>query len=114
VALRLHVSLAPELAAKVPAGAVLFLFAKAESGPPMPLAVQRLPGQALPADLRLDDSMAMAPALRLSAFERYVVTARLSAGGGAQARSGDLEGSLHAARGDAGKPLELRIDHVVP
>jgi cytochrome c-type biogenesis protein CcmH len=114
VALKLHISLAPEVAAKVPSGAVLFLFAKAESGPPMPLAVQRLPGQALPADLTLDDSMAMAPALRLSAFDRYVVTARLSAAGGAMAQSGDLEGSLHAAKTDSGKPLELRIDHVVP
>lgn len=114
VSLKLHLSLAPELAKQVPPGAVLFLYAKAESGPPMPLAVQRLPGQALPADLTLDDSMAMAPALRLSAFERYVVTARLSAGGGAQAQSGDLEGTLHAARSDSGKPLELRIDHVVP
>lgn len=113
-ALQLHVSLSPEVAGKVPPGAVLFVFAKAESGPPMPLAVQRLPGQTLPADLRLDDSMAMAPALRLSAFDRYVVTARLSAGGGAQARSGDLEGTLHAAKADAGKPLQLRIDHVVP
>lgn len=114
VRLKLHLSLAPELAGKVPPGPVLFLYAKAESGPPMPLAVQRLPGQTLPVDLSLDDSMAMAPALRLSAFERYIVTARLSAGGGAQAQSGDLEGSLHAARADSGKVLDLRIDHVVP
>ncbi|HZR38386.1 MAG TPA: c-type cytochrome biogenesis protein CcmI [Nevskia sp.] len=112
--LRLHVSLAPDVAAKVPPGAVLFVFAKAEAGPPMPLAVQRLPGQALPADLSLDDSMAMAPTLRLSAFDRYTVTARLSAAGAAQASSGDLEGTLHAARSDAGKVLQLRIDHVVP
>ncbi len=112
--LQLHVSLAPEVAGKVPPGAVLFVFAKAESGPPMPLAVQRLPGQTLPADLRLDDSMAMAPTLRLSAFDRYVVTARLSAGGGAQAGSGDVEGTLHAAKSDAGKVLQLKIDRVVP
>ncbi|WP_029922853.1 c-type cytochrome biogenesis protein CcmI [Nevskia soli] len=113
-ALMFHVSLAPEVAAKVPPGAVLFVFAKAEQGPPMPLAVQRLPGQTLPADIKLDDSMAMAPALRLSAFDRYIVTARLSGGGGAQAQSGDLEGILHVQRAQAGQPLDLRIDHVVP
>ncbi|MDR3416791.1 MAG: c-type cytochrome biogenesis protein CcmI [Nevskia sp.] len=112
--LDLHVSLAPDLAAKVPPNAVLFVFAKAESGPPMPLAVQRLPGQTLPADIKLDDTMAMAPALRLSAFERYVVTARLSGAGGAQAQSGDLEGSLHVARAESGKPLQLRIDRAIP
>jgi cytochrome c-type biogenesis protein CcmH len=69
---------------------VLFVFANAEQGPPMPLAVQRLPGQTLPAEIHLDDSMAMARALRLSAFNRYIVTVRLSGGGGAQAQSGDL------------------------
>ena len=114
VSLTLHVSLAKEVAGKVPPGAVLFVFAKAETGPPMPLAVQRLPGQALPADIRLDDSMAMAPGMRLSSFERYVVTARLSAGGGAQASSGDLEGTLHAVKGDSGKTLQLSIDRVIP
>ena len=113
-ALKLHVSLAPDVAGKIPPGAVLFVFAKAEQGPPMPLAVQRLPGQTLPADIKLDDSMAMAPSLRLSTFDRYIVTARLSGGGGAQAQSGDLEGILHVQRSQAGKPLELLIDHVVP
>lgn len=113
-ALNLHVTLGPDVAGKIPPGAVLFVFAKAEQGPPMPLAVQRLPGQTLPADIKLDDSMAMAPSLRLSAFDRYIVTARLSGGGGAQAQSGDLEGILHVQRSQAGKPLELRIDHVVP
>lgn len=112
--LDLRVSLAPELASKVPAGAVLFVFAKAEQGPPMPLAVQRLPGQQLPAQIRLDDSMAMAPSLTLSSFDRYVVTARLSGGGGAQAQSGDLEGSAHVARADAGKPVQLKIDRIIP
>ncbi len=114
-ALNLHVTLAPDVAGKIPPGAVLFVFAKAEQGPPMPLAVQRLPGQTLPADIKLDDSMAMAPSLRLSAFDRYIVTARLSGGGGAQAQTGDLEGILHVQRDQAGKKaLELRIDHVVP
>ena len=112
--LDLHVTLAPELAGKIPPGAVLFVFAKAEQGPPMPLAVQRLPGQLPPLEVKLDDSMAMAPSLRLSAFDRYIVTARLSGGGGAQSQSGDLEGSLHVARDQAGKPLELRIDKIVP
>jgi len=112
--LDLHVTLAPELAGKIPPGAVLFVFAKAEQGPPMPLAVQRLPGQLPPLEVKLDDSMAMAPSLKLSAFDRYIVTARLSGGGGAQSQSGDLEGSLHVARDQAGKPLELRIDKVVP
>lgn len=113
--LAVEVTLAPELAARVPPGATLFVFAKAESGPQMPLAVQRLPGAKLPLSVTLDDSMAMAPQLRLSQFERYALTARLSAAGGAQAQSGDLEGRISASRADAGgAKLSLRIDHVVP
>ena len=113
--LRVAVSLAPELASRVPAGATLFVFAKAESGPQIPLAVQRLPAAKLPVDVTLDDSMAMAPTLRLSQFERYIVTARLSAGGGALAQSGDLEGRIAASHAQAGgAALELRIDHRVP
>lgn len=113
--LAVEVTLAPELASRVPAGATLFVFAKAESGPQMPLAVQRLPGAKLPLSLTLDDSMAMAPQLRLSQFERYAVTARLSASGGVQAQPGDLEGRISASRADAGgATLQLRIDHVVP
>lgn len=113
--LRVSVTLAPELAAKVPAGATLFVFAKAESGPQMPLAVQRLPNAKLPLEVTLDDSMAMAPALRMSQFERYTITARLSATGGAQAQPGDLEGRVAATRAEAGgKALELRIDRLVP
>jgi cytochrome c-type biogenesis protein CcmH len=113
--LKINVSLAPELASKVPAGATLFVFAKAETGPQIPLAVQRLSGAKLPLELTLDDSMAMAPQLRMSQFERYVITARLSASGGAQAQSGDLEGRISAARAQAGgAALPLTIDHLVP
>ena len=53
LSLSISVELDPALAAQVPAGAVLFVFAKAASGPPMPLAVQRLPGARLPLTVRL-------------------------------------------------------------
>jgi cytochrome c-type biogenesis protein CcmH len=112
--LRLHVSVAPALSAKVPAGSVVYVFAKAVQGPPMPLAVLRVPAAQLPADVLLDDTMAMAPQLRLSQFDRYTVTARISRSGGAQAQSGDLEGSLAAVRDAGTAALNLSIDHVVP
>jgi cytochrome c-type biogenesis protein CcmH len=113
-ALDLHISLAAGLAAQAAPDAVLFVFAKAAAGPPMPLAVQRLPGAHLPLQVRLDDSMAMAPSLSLSQFDRYVVTARLSRSGGAQAQSGDLEGSVEVARAQSGAPVSLQIDRAVP
>lgn len=112
--LLIKVRLADSLRAQIKPGMTLLVFAKAESGPPMPLAVQRIASPLLPLSVTLDDSQAMLPAMKLSAFERWVVTARLTSSGGAQALSGDLEGSQPVARVDAGTPLELVIDRQLP
>lgn len=112
VRLTIAVSLAPELAAQVPPNAVLFVFAKAANGPPLPLAVQRLPSATLPLTVVLDESMAMAPGMSLSKFDAYTVTARLSASGTVQAEPGDLEGEVAVRRADAEQPLAVTIDKV--
>lgn len=115
VSLKVQVSLAPALAGKVPAGATLFVFAKAASGPPMPLAVQKLADARLPLEVTLDESMAMAPGMSLSKFEQYVITARYSAAGSVQAQPGDLEGRVEASRAQSGgAPLNVVIDRVLP
>jgi cytochrome c-type biogenesis protein CcmH len=112
--LQVKVALSAELAAKAPPGSMLFVFAKAEQGPPMPLAVQRLPGAKLPLEVVLDDSMAMMPQLKLSQFDRWTVTARITAGGGVKAESGDWEGSRSVSRVESAQPIALTIDRVVP
>lgn len=113
--LRLAVRLSSALAAQVPADATLFVFAKAASGPPMPLAVYRGKASELPREVRLDDSMAMMPTMKLSSFEQWIVTARVSRVGQPQAVSGDVQGSLAVARKDLGEAaLELVLDQVVP
>lgn len=115
VSLKVRVSLAPALAGKVPAGATLFVFAKAASGPPMPLAVQKLADAKLPLDVTLDESMAMAPGMSLSKFDQYVITARYSAAGSVQAQPGDLEGRIEATRAQSGgAPLSVVIERVLP
>lgn len=113
--LRLAVSVAPALLDQVPADATLYVFAKAESGPPMPLAVFRGPARDLPREVRLDDSMAMTPSAKMSQFDRWTVTARVTRSGQPQAASGDLEGTLTVERGDVGtSALALVIGQVVP
>lgn len=115
VRLRLAVSLKPELRAQLPADATLFVFARAAEGPPMPLAVYRGKASELPREISLDDSMSMTPALKLSQFPRWLVTARISASGQAQAQSGDIQGSLTVERARAGgAALGLVLDQVVP
>jgi cytochrome c-type biogenesis protein CcmH len=87
-----RVSLAPALAAQTAPGDTVFIFARAASGPPMPLAVLRKRVRDLPVDFALDDSMAMAPSLKLSGVAEVVVGARVSRSGNATPQAGDLQG----------------------
>ena len=108
-----RVSLAPELAEKARPDDTVFIFARAVNGPRMPLAALRTTVAELPLEFSLDDSMAMAPMARLSNFEQVTVVARISAHGGAQAASGDLEGESPTIRPGA-KGVEIRIQRVLP
>ncbi len=87
------VSVAADLAKLRPAGATLFVFAKAVNGPPMPLAVARLDAAQLPIEVTLDNSMAMAPGMDLSSAKQVQIFARITASGQVRGEPGDLEGS---------------------
>jgi cytochrome c-type biogenesis protein CcmH len=91
----------------------VFIFARAANGPRMPLAVIRRKVKDLPTDFRLDDSMAMNPDLKLSAFARVVVAARVSRSGSATAQSGDLLGESAPVAPGAGR-VSVVIDKVTP
>jgi cytochrome c-type biogenesis protein CcmH len=108
------VSLAPALAGRMPPDTTVFVFARAASGPPMPLAVQRLTLADLPASMRLDDSMAMMPQMRLSAFPQVMVGARVSPGGQAIPQSGDLEGETGPVSSTGAGAVSVTIDRVHP
>lgn len=85
------VAISPELASRVEANDVLFVFARADAGPPMPLAIQRLSAAQLPVELKLDESMGMVAGMSMANFERVVIGARVSKSGNAQGQPGDLE-----------------------
>lgn len=86
------VKLAPALADKVAPADTVFIFARAAEGPRMPLAIMRKAARELPATFKLDDSMAMAPDMKVSNFTRLVVGARISKSSNATPRPGDLQG----------------------
>ena len=92
-ALRGTVTLSPKVKDKASPEDAVFVFARAAEGPPMPLAVARVRVRDLPYRFSLDDSMAMTPQLKLSAFPKVVVTARISKTGNATAQPGDLQGA---------------------
>ncbi len=96
---RLQVSVSVADGLRLNPGDTVFVFARAVQGPPMPLAVARFAASELPRQVELNDSMAMAPGLKLSSFERVSVTARVSRGGAVAAQPGDLEGG--------GEPIDL-------
>ena len=106
------VKLAQGLASQVEPGDTLFVFARPVSGPPMPVAIQRVAASQLPYRFRLDDSQAMTAGSRLSQQSEVVVGARISKSGNALPQPGDLEGAS-APVTPGTKGLEIAIDRVV-
>ncbi len=86
------VSLDPRLATLAAPTDTLFIFARAAQGPRVPLAIRRAQVKDLPLAFSLDDSMAMAPEMKLSRFRQVIVGARISKSGNAMPATGDLEG----------------------
>lgn len=76
---------------KVDPASQVFIFAKAVSGPPMPLAVQRLSVAGLPTLVKLDESMAMMKGMGLANFDQVQVVARISSSGIANVSPDDYE-----------------------
>lgn len=109
--IKVEVRLADELAGKVEAGDAVFVFARATSGPAMPLAVKRLSVSDLPATVSLSDADAMTPQLRLSNFEQVRLFARISRDG--DATRGEWQGSSEAIETGAADAARLTIDQPV-
>ncbi|HEX4780280.1 MAG TPA: c-type cytochrome biogenesis protein CcmI [Usitatibacter sp.] len=107
------VRIAPALAAKAAPGDTLFVFARAEGGSRMPLAVIRSTASSLPLAYSLDDSMAMSPMAKISAAPAVRIEARVSRSGGAAPQPGDLVGASGVVKpGAAG--VDILIDKVLP
>ena len=79
--LKVRVELDAALKDKVQPGDAVFVFARAASGPPMPLAVKRLTVADLPAQVELSDADAMMAQLKLSSFPEIQLVARISRSG---------------------------------
>jgi cytochrome c-type biogenesis protein CcmH len=109
-----NVSLSAELFAQTGPDDVLFVFARADDGIPMPLAASRLRVADLPATVVLNDTQAMMPSRKLSAFKEVQVVARISKSGNAIAKSGDLSSGLKLVRVGDDEPVVLVIDQLVP
>jgi cytochrome c-type biogenesis protein CcmH len=90
--IQVKVTLAAALEAKAAPDDLVFIFARAAAGPPMPLAIVRKKVKDLPVEVTLDDSMSMVQGMNLSAFDQLVIGARISKSGQALPKPGDLQG----------------------
>ncbi|MCQ4314803.1 c-type cytochrome biogenesis protein CcmI [Stutzerimonas zhaodongensis] len=102
------VRLDAKLAGEVQPTDAVFVFARAVSGPPMPLAVKRLTVADLPATVNLSDADAMTPQLRLSNFEQVRLFARISRSG--DATRGEWQGRSEPVAPSDEDTIKLTID----
>jgi cytochrome c-type biogenesis protein CcmH len=107
------VDISNALKSKVSPDDILFVFAKAVKGPPIPLAVSRTQVRDLPFTVTLNNSMAMSPSLRLSSVTDVNIVARVSKSGKPIASAGDLEGMVKDVSTAKPTKVKLIIDKVL-
>jgi len=108
-----QVALAPELLGLAGSEDTVFVYAKALSGPQMPIAIVRKQAADLPLTVNLNDSMAMMPAMKLSNFEQVKLVARISKSGNAVQQSGDLIGIIEPVATGASGINKIVIKDIV-
>lgn len=111
-AIKVTVSLSPALAKKAAPDDTVFIFARATSGPRMPLAIVRKQVKDLPTTVTLDDSQGMNPQMKLSTAPEVTVVARVTKSGMADVQEGDLEG-VSAPVPSGTKAVLISIDKVL-
>lgn len=110
---RIDVSVAPALAARVQPGTALFVAARQPGIPGPPLAAVRLTTDQLPTTVVLSDANSMIEGRNLSSVDDVEIVARVAFGGTAVPASGDLVGSAVASKGGSGA-VRIVIDQVTP
>ncbi|EIK53980.1 cytochrome c-type biogenesis protein [Stutzerimonas stutzeri TS44] len=109
VRLQIEVALDPALQDDVRPDDSVFVFARAVSGPAIPLAAKRLRVADLPASISLGDADAMMPQLKMSNYPEVTLVARISREG--NATKGEWTGQSEALKTAGGdKTVRLMID----
>ena len=109
---RLSIALDPALAARVPAGASLFVLVRKPDQPGPPLAAKRLVAT-FPQDVVLTPADSMLPGRSFGLGDKVEVVARVALGGTPTAQSGDPSGQILYAVGQDQQKRVL-IDRLAP
>ena len=106
--IKVSVDLADAVKASALPGDSVFIFARAVSGPPAPLAVKRVTVADLPITVELGDVDAMMPQLKLSNFPEVQLMARISRAG--QPTAGEWVGRSQPLSSSTRELQQLTID----
>ncbi len=107
------IAVAPDIAAKVSGTDTVFIFARAERGPRVPLALMRVTAAQLPMTFALSDMHAMAPGVNLSSAAAVRIEARISRSGNATPQPGDLVGTSGVVAPGA-RDVAVVVSRVLP
>jgi len=92
----------------------VFVYAKAVTGPPMPLAAKKFKVSDLPLTVTLSDADAMMPQLKLSSVDAFTVGARVSMSGNPIPQQGDYYMEVSPLdKNSIDKVIELNIQTLV-
>jgi cytochrome c-type biogenesis protein CcmH len=111
--IQVTITLAEEMISQASANDMVFIYAKALRGPPMPLAAVKKKVSDLPITVTLDDSMAMMPTMKISSFKQVKIGARVSKTGQPIKQPGDLMSEEVAVDLGNIQPVKLMINSVV-
>jgi len=114
VSISIEVTIDPDLLQEIQENDVLFIFARAVSGPPMPLAAIKRQARELPVSIVLDDSSLLRPGTSLTQFEQLKLGARVSHSGQPVAQTGDLQSDVQVVKTGSKEVILLHIDKRVP
>ncbi len=106
--LKVRVDVSADVKAKALPGDSVFIFARAVSGPPAPLAAKRVTVAELPITVELGDADAMMPQLKLSNFPEVQLVARISRAG--QPTAGEWIGRSQPLASSTTALQQLTID----
>ena len=105
-----QVLLAPELAGRVPEGAVLFLIARSGDSE-RPVAVKRIPAPEFPLAFELNSEDRMPHAMPF--VGPFQLTARVDADGEAATQVGDLQGAAQGTHSPGATGVIILIDEIL-
>ena len=112
--IQVTVKIDEQLEDKQPSNGILFVFAKASEGSPMPLAVVKLTDYSFPITVELSDANAMMAGLNLSSANEIVISARISNDDSVMPSTGELEGHSEVLNREDVRQVQLNIDTLIP